>query len=491
MKMVRAVPFAAFDIKSSTEILNDWRNKTGRLLAMECSVPTPISRGLAVESPTLNMVAVANGNVLEVHNLNTTTLRHSITTADSISHIVWGTCAEKKSLVAAASTPSHCVVVVDPEDGRVIADVHASPLVIASISLRFGYLLQTAEHGVALSIVSVLRARETAQIPFVKLRAGGRAHVAWSGCGRYVGVITRRDGVDGIVIVSAGTGQVRLSLRDGKGVGGLSSLAGLRWLPCNRLLVWGGGRVVRGGGMALISLDGKVVRTKLKRWEETDGVGLGIRGVAVSSCGRLVAMGGYDGVIRLVDVANWGVIKPFSLVTPEVSETEPPTVFREMETESGKGTFFEVVQGGLIEIGKRIRTAAKSGVNAFGVCSVDFSACGAFLAARSAHAANVVLIWEVKKLRLAAMLVLQTDVSCMRWSGGSAPLGLAVCCAGDSVYLWRRGGAAAVMVSGGAWRAPFYARKLAWAADDSALLVVDAISAKAFRTVFIAPSNLV
>lgn len=161
-----------------------------------------------------------------------------------------------------------------------------------------------------------------------------------------------------------------------------------------------------------------------------------------------------------------------------------------------RSSYFEILPNDRqVEITKRVRTFNEKGRTHCGISLAQFSPRGRYIATRTDNAANVVFIWDVTHLCLSALLILEQDVKSLKWSrtvskdsenDGHEESQLAVVCGGDCVYLWKAGGAAVMNISDHIrWQRRFGARKIEWLYDNSALVITDGVSAKAFVTVFI------
>lgn len=510
---------------------------------MEYSNLIAMSRGLVLPCPTSPLLAAANGNCLDVYDQHTLALQHTTTTADAITHLCWGGSPDLGPLLAAASTPSNSVVVVRADTGRVVLDVHDSPVAPASLRLTArGHLLLAAEHGLSLTIIHVERARRVAVLPFVKLCPASRAALASvDPDARAVAIVTRKNAVDGLCVVCLDTGRRTMARRGPDQMAGIRDVAGVEWTRAG-ILLWGaaadplrhhaialltkGGRVLMSGdpaspaafrmGVDCVAAElGPGAEERHDAPGEEQGCALGIDAVACCKDGSLLAIGGRDGRLRIVNAALWLQLACVSHATPEVDDTAPPVIFRERtkavpceaenasqagnvirdgagdgaKDEGSQGSYFEVVMcSGAVEISKRLRSVSR---RRQGVSFAAFSACGGLLASRCDRAGNVVLVWDVRQLRLLAVLILEQDARCVQWSGegddedGDEAAQLAIVCGGEYVYLWRRGGAAAVRVRPAQrWRGGFGARKVAWGKGNGALVVSDGVSAKAFLAVY-------
>ena len=137
-----------------------------------------------------------------------------------------------------------------------------------------------------------------------------------------------------------------------------------------------------------------------------------------------------------------------------------------------------------VEITKRLRHVSAANTRMACVNQVEFSGDGMMMATRSDVAGNVVFLWDVKELRLANVIILEDDVTSMKWGRNETELGIVT--GGSYVYLWKKSGIAAVHVQADSrWIAPFCARKVLWGCEDDLMIIVDGISAKAFLTVYV------
>lgn len=420
-----------------------------------------------------------------------------------------------------------------------------------------------AEHGLCLTVVSVDSAKRVAVLPFIKPR--GLAGLVCDVCqsGRFLAVVTMKDGVNRLCVLNLHTGRVALAKRGAPQLGGVTDIVGVRWVVDERaVLIWGSATDENGyGAIAVVALTGAVLMAGDPACEEAFRLGegymgcnkgergLGINTVSLNAQKSLMVVGGYDGVLRVVNLVTWREVMGFNHESPCIDEDAPPVIFRErtkeiegeeggddsgvenvaglenMKEDDGGGktrrvNYFEVVEcGDEVEISKRMRWTDGPRSTRFGISFAEFSSCGQYIASRSDRAANVVFVWDVSYLRLFAVLILEQDATCISWSRGNngsadgnermaedmkgptkehdraeqearneedgVGAQLAIVSAGEYVYLWRKSGAAAVCIRPThRWRGEFMARKVAWGCDNSALVVSDGISAKAFLVVY-------
>lgn len=531
---------------------------------MEHSTLTPVSRGLVIPSPLTPVVALANGNCLEVHCLRTNHQLHSTTTAGMVTSISWGLSKSGRELIAAGSSPDNCVVLIDSETGSVIADIHDSVLPTTNLFLsQRGHLAMVLQHSLGVHFIKSNPLTRTCFVPFVKAPAG--RCMKFSPCGNYAAMLTKKDGIDGLTVIHLDSGDVMMTVRGENNFAGIHSVTGIRWVPkAGGLLVYGSLlEPLHKGGFALLALDGSVLYSGKSLFEEHENgaekryaeTGLGIKTVTVNSDESVAAIGCHDGSLMLINLIEWTLVAIFPHATPEISEHAPPTIFRERtslvpldddvennresyeeeEVDSAqeedpaielenlpqsnnlvqqqqrqrgllkrrarrkepgneeedmpyrRSNYFEALTAESdVEITKRLRHVSAANTRTGCVSHAEFSADGMVVATRSEVGGNVVFLWDVKEVRLAHVIILEDDVTSMKWGRNESQLGIVT--GGSYVYLWKRSGIAAVHVQADSrWTVPFCARKVSWGCDedDDLMVVVDGISAKAFLTVYV------
>lgn len=496
---------------------------------MEYTCLNPISRGLVLPSPTTPYLASASGNCLDIHDITTLTLLHTTTASGPITSLHWAHSPTLGALVCAATTPPNTALVLQAQTGTVLHDLHETPLSTISLTLSptATHLIQTFEHSLTTVIHNL--------IPHRKLTLQYPKHpslIAHSPCRRYLALVTRKNSTDGLLVLHLPTFSTTFSLRGPSSLAGISAISGLSW-PKAGILIWGSPTdPLSHRALALFDRTGTLLMTGDPSTESAIRLAsasieqprpppfaanpLGICAVAVNNSGTLAAVTGHDRRLRLVNLATWMQVGEFAHDSPVVDDVAPPVIFRETlkhvdddeehETEASaenrsvniteqhppkalKRSYFEVVDClsmPTIAIQKRPRAASKTPTT--GISHVAFSSEGLYLASRSDEKRNVVFVWDVAQVRLASVLVLREDARSLAWSrtnGEDGPV-LAVVTGGEYVYIWRRSGAAAVCVRPEQpWREPFRAGKALWAYDDSAVVVADGISAKAFLVVYV------
>ncbi|XP_059944834.1 WD repeat-containing protein WRAP73 isoform X2 [Mesoplodon densirostris] len=117
-----------------------------------------------------------------------------------------------------------------------------------------------------------------------------------------------------------------------------------------------------------------------------------------------------------------------------------------------------------------LKPAADRANPRIGVGALAFSPDGCFLATRSDSVPTAVWIWDIRKLRLFAVLEQLSAVRCFQWDPRQARL--AICTGGSKVYLWSPAGCVSVQVPG---EGDFQVLSLCWhlSGDSLALLSKD------------------
>lgn len=494
---------------------------------MDCTEPRPVSRGLAVLSPVANLLAGANGNVLEILSVMSNDVVQQVTTAGPITHITWSVASP--ALVAAVSASGD--IVIADENGEVVADVHGGRLRTIWIALGSdGRLLVGYEHSLGVAVFDCFNAQ---MLTFIS--AAGRATKGQivSPCGQFATFVSRDarySNDDTILIVALSDARVVGRVR---APGGISLVIGIRWMN-DALLIWG--RRAPGSPAdcsAMISVHGTVLGSDITvphiattadagseeygedMNEETEEASPALCVATIGANALVGAVACVDGSIRIIDVERSRVVAKLNHTTPDAPESALPLVFREVRR-ARKPAFAAIPWAPCLDVGPAPRAnvgAATSPATRTAVTMLEASPSGQFLASRGASAPHVVLIWDTTKVRLAAVLILRDEVVTMRWNNAlDGQPTLALACGGPAVYLWQMRGAAAIRV--GTFQNtderdfdeaaaeeslqdheddeneiaidfPFGVRKITWSHDDSALLLVDGLTARAFVTMYI------
>jgi WD40 repeat protein len=228
------------------------------------------------------------------------------------------------------------------------------------------------------------------------------------------------------------------------------------------------GRMVANYGGPELSAVGSGARTG----GATGGFGLGVKSVAWSPSAQVLAVGGYDQRIRLLNHYTWKTIIEFQHVKElrELSDTtdvqvpdgagndeEPLStdnlVYAEMSAQSeatGHPFQFHLGAGeGALTTPAQTRYVAQAlpfivpsvppqpalPYPKLGVDMLSFGCNGRYMASRNDNMPTSVWIWDVQALKLVALLHQTHPVRQLSWSP-VRPEELAICCGNGCVYLW-------------------------------------------------------
>lgn len=454
---------------------------------MQYTTPVSISRGLAVLSSTHSIVASANGNVLQLHDVSSNSLIVSMPTAGPLTHLVWST--KGPPVLAAVSSPKGNIVIVSGS-GKVIADIHGGQLEVSWVVVSsLGRLVVGYEHSIGVAIFNFVEDKLSTFIPFAcRVSAKGvLVPRVVSSCDLFAALIIRStQWQDTLSIVSLSDGRIVCSIPNPAGI---SRIAGLRWLG-DAILVWGRhGDQVEDDSIALLSIKGDVLSDK----DIQDADPVIIRTTCGDDATMLVGLGCQESKIRIFDAVCWRLIRDLHHKSPETFVTAPPAIFRERLKRDKNNrraitSTFDIVEcDTAVEIGRAKRadgTVGSDDRDGKGVLLCEFSRDCKYIASRDESARHVVMIWDVHSVRLIVVLILSAEVLTLKWSNHDSRLALG--CGGAWVYLWDQSGVAAVRVGlEHEWPPKFEVRKLSWAHNDTALMLVDGSRASAFRTVFV------
>ncbi|XP_007943715.1 WD repeat-containing protein WRAP73 [Orycteropus afer afer] len=256
-------------------------------------------------------------------------------------------------------------------------------------------------------------------------------------------------------------------------------LVGIEWAPNGCVLaVWDTCLEYK---ILLYSLDGRLLSTYCAyEWS------LGIKSVAWSPSSQFLAVGSYDGKVRILNHVTWKMITEFG--HPATINNPKIIVYKEAEKNPKLGleglpfpplraaarplstteTKYEIASLPVsLQTLKPVTDRANPRI---GVGMLAFSSDNYFLATRNDNIPNAVWIWDVQKLRLFVVLEQLVPVRTFQWDPQQARL--ALCTGGSRVYLWSPAGCVSVQVP---VEGDFHVLSLCWhlSGDSLALLSKD------------------
>ena len=282
-------------------------------------------------------------------------------------------------------------------------------------------------------------------------------------------------------------------------------LVGLRWSPDSTVLcVWDS---LLDYKVLLYSLDGR----RLAIYAAYEHA-LGVKCVAWSPSSQFLAVGSFDQKLRVLNHVTWKTVAEH--LHPQTLEGGVAVVYAEVESKrerpkpapssssasaSNPTTTAAVTGSTSAELLSSLRASAASRVEGgsffasqsryetqeppvsipsvkpdpekpnpkLGIGTVLFSPDSRYVATRNDNMSAAVWVWDVAKLRLAALLLQTLPVREAKWDPRQARL--AVCTGNNKLYLWSPAGCVSATVPG---EANFAVQRLAWNPDGKSLALV-------------------
>ena len=311
------------------------------------------------------------------------------------------------------------------------------------------HVITLADFNVRMSIWS-LEDRSCVHVKFPKLST--RRGFDFSPDGSFMCVARRRRPDRG----SGGRGKDMLLVMDTKTWEAVaefevctSDLASVAWSPTGSCIAVCDA-AVEGSMVASYSPDGRC----LGRFEAHGPNQLGVRSMSWSPDGSVLAVAGYDGVLRLVAGDTW---EQACACEHDKAVSGPSGVVIYEEEEGDKRPRYDVVASlpykiRQIAASTAMPTQSKRGASASaggggtssGIRLMEWSRDGAFVASVTDETPGAVWLWSASTRRLVAVLVHGSRVECMRWDPRRARL--AIVCGGERVYVWTEEGASLIRV---------------------------------------------
>ncbi|XP_073089166.1 WD repeat-containing protein WRAP73 isoform X3 [Manis javanica] len=404
-----------------------------------------------------------------VRDVSTLQVLQLYTCLDQIQHIEWSAdslfilCAMyKRGLVQVWSLEQpewHCRI-----------DEGSAGLAASCWSPDGRHILNTTEFHLRITVWSLC----TKSVSYIKYPKACQQGISFTRDGRYMALAERRD------------------CRDHHFDADTQDLAGIEWAPNGCVLaVWDTCLEYK---MLLYSLDGRLLSVFCAyEWS------LGIKSVAWSPSSQFLAVGSYDGKVGAEQHtwghSSWQTTWPHARGLPQVrvlnhvtwkaiTEFEHPTninnpkipilrggaglsrlqvVYKEAEKSpqqaldhpafppcraaaglSSPESKYEIAS---VPVSlQMLKPAADRANPKIGIGALAFSPDSYFLATRNDNVPNAVWIWDVRKLRLFAVLEQLRPVRSFHWDPQQPRL--AICTGGSKVYLWSPAGCVSVQVPG-------------------------------------------
>ncbi|XP_050009251.1 WD repeat-containing protein WRAP73 isoform X3 [Alexandromys fortis] len=353
----------------------------------------------------------------------------------------------------------------------------------------------------------------TKSVSYIKYPKACQQGITFTRDGRYLALAERRDCRDYVSIFVCSDWQLLRHFDTDT-----QDLTGIEWAPNGCVLAaWDTCLEYK---ILLYSLDGRLLSAYCAyEWS------LGIKSVAWSPSSQFLAIGSYDGKVRLLNHVTWKMITEFghpaTINNPKtdwcinqlchwdrinlkerglqsvdpmpsysglVSRQHTVVVYKEAEKipQLGLGHLsfpppramagalstseskYEIASGPVAL--QTLKPVADRANPRMGVGMLAFSSDSYFLATRNDNVPNAVWVWDIQKLKLFVVLEHLSPVRSFQWDPQQPRL--AICTGGSKVYLWSPAGCVSVQVPG---EGDFPVLGLCWhlSGDSLALLSKD------------------
>ncbi|KAG0048907.1 WD repeat-containing protein wrap73 [Gryganskiella cystojenkinii] len=242
------------------------------------------------------------------------------------------------------------------------------------------------------------------------------------------------------------------SIGGSTGGGGIKDAEGILWSPDGRYLaVWENPNLAF--RVAIYTMDGRRQgayevmesssedQTAGSHSSSTLGTGMGVKSVCWHPTSKLLALGGYDQKIRLLNHLTWKSILEFRH-TAYINYGPKTTLWLESNSTvevSGAARIQGAIEYTMVEQPAWVpanRIDAQKPNAKLGVGWCDFNCDGSLLASRNDNMPNVLWIWSMAELRPVAIIQQQSPIRVSRWDPTS-PSRIVWCCGSKHVYSWR------------------------------------------------------
>ncbi|XP_049631369.1 WD repeat-containing protein WRAP73 [Suncus etruscus] len=403
---------------------------------------------------------------LVVRDVRSLQVLQLFTCVDRIQHVEW---SADSSFILCAMYRRGLVQVwsLEQPEWHCRIDEGSAGLVASCWSPDGRHILNTTEFHLRITVWSLC----TKSVSYIKYPKACQQGIAFTQDGRHMAVAERRDCKDYVSIFVCGDWQLLRHFDTDT-----QDLAGLAWAPNGCVLAaWDSCLEYK---ILLYSLDGRLLGSFCAyEWS------LGIKSVAWSPSSQFLAIGSYDGKVRILNHVTWKMLTEFE--HPATINNPKIVVYKEAEKSPRLllGTRpFPPSRGAVTSVESKyeiasvpislqtLKPAADRANPKIGVGLLAFSADNYFLATRNDNMPHAVWVWDVQKLRLLAVLEQLAPVRTFQWDPQRPRL--AVCTGGPRVYLWSPAGCVSVQVPG---EADIQVLALTWhrSGDSLALLSKD------------------
>uniref|UniRef100_A0A8C8MCE6 WD repeat containing, antisense to TP73 n=1 Tax=Oncorhynchus tshawytscha TaxID=74940 RepID=A0A8C8MCE6_ONCTS len=391
------------------------------------------SNQLCRVSPDGKYLATCVQYRLVVRDVNTLQILHLYTCLDQIVHMEWSSdslfilCAMyKRGLVQVWS--------LEQPDWYCKIDEGSIGLVSSRWSPDGRHILNTTEFHLRVTVWSLC----TKAVSYIKYPKACQKGIDFSRDGCYMALAERRDCRDYVSVFVCDDWHLLRHFETET-----QDLAGVEWSPNGCVLaVWDSCLEYK---VLLYSLDGRLLSTfSAYEWS------LGIKSLAWSPSSQFLAIGSYDGKVRILNHITW----------KKVTEFDHPASIN--NTKAYALTLY--YSSSIVPVVKPDLDRANPKV---GVSSMAFSSDNRYLATKNDNMACVVWVWDMQRLGLLAVLEQTSAVRCFQWDPRRPRL--ALCTGNAKLYLWSPAGCVSVQVpaEGG-----FQVQSVTWHCSGDSLILL-------------------
>ncbi|KAM3824421.1 WD repeat-containing protein WRAP73 [Vipera latastei] len=380
---------------------------------------------------------------LVIRDVSTLQIMQLFTCLDQIQHIEWSSdslfifCAMYKRGIVQVWCLEH-------PDWHCKIDEGSAGLVASSWSPDGRHILNTTEFHLRITVWSLC----TKSVSYIKYPKTCQQGLAFTKDGRYLALVERRDCKDHVSLFVCSDWQLLRHFETET-----QDAVGIDWAPNGCVLaVWDSCLEYK---VLLYSLDGRLLSTySAYEWS------LGVKSLTWSPSSQFLAIGSYDGKVRILNHVTWtkiaefdhppNVTHPKTVVYKEVEKTPavdlekltfPPSKRMASALFSQK-TKYDVVQAPLSL--HHVKPPTDRANPRIGVATLAFSSDNNFLATKNDNLPNTVWIWDVQKMKPAVVLEHLGPVQLFQWDPHRSRL--ALCTGNTKVYLWSPAGCSSVQI---------------------------------------------
>ncbi|XP_043429551.1 WD repeat-containing protein WRAP73 isoform X1 [Prionailurus bengalensis] len=403
---------------------------------------------------------------LVVRDVHTLQILHLYTCLDQIQHIEWS--ADSLFILCAMYKRGQVQVwSLEQPEWHCRIDEGSAGLVASCWSPDGRHILNTTEFHLRITVWSLC----TKSVSYIKYPKACQQGVSFTRDGRYMALAERRDCQDHVSVFVCSDWQL-LRHFDTE----TQDLAGIEWAPNGCVLaVWDTCLEYK---VLLYSLDGRLLSAYCAyEWS------LGVKSVAWSPSSQFLAIGSYDGKVRILNHVTWKMITEFG--HPATINNPKIVVYKEAEktprlapgrlafpppraaagVASPAETKYEIAS---VPVSlQTLKPVADRANPKIGIGALAFSPDSYFLATRSDSVPDAVWIWDMQKLRLFVVLEQLSPVRSFQWDPQQPRL--AICTGGGKVYLWSPAGCVSVQVPG---EGDFQVLSLCWHLNGDSLALL-------------------